>query len=153
MAEIGFYRLLFYAESPGTPWPANASSYTCFAVQYATERACDLTRPPLAEHRALWTDLTDYSHCQSLAGTAREAGIEAIRYESVRDPRRRANIALLRCTAFARRAPVARQTWWLLASEFGVRAVRESPPATIAWKRDLFTADPRLADVRWSRPR
>jgi hypothetical protein len=87
MAEIGFYRLLFHAESPGTPWPANASSYTAFAVQYATERACDLTRPPLAEHRSLWTDLTDYSHCQSLADTARESGIEAIRYESVRDPR------------------------------------------------------------------
>ena len=153
MAEIGFYRLLFHAESPRTPWPSNAASYTAFAVQYATERACDLTRPPLAEHRGLWTDPIDYSHCQSFADTARESGIEAIRYESVRDPRNRANVALLRCTAFARRAPVARQTWWLLVSEFGVRAVRESPPTTIAWECDRFTADPRLADMNWNRPR
>jgi hypothetical protein len=152
IAETGFYRLLFYAESPDTPWPTNASSYTAFAVEYATGRASDLTVPPLAEHRDLWTDLNDYSHCQDLADAARAAGIEAIRYESVRDPHHRMNVALLRCTAFARREPVRRQTWWLLVSEYGVRAVCESPPSVLALERALFTADPRLACARWRRP-
>jgi hypothetical protein len=153
IAEIGFYRLLFYAESPDTPWPTTASSYTAFAVEYATNRATDLTEPPLLAHQDLWTDLQDYSHCQQLADAAREAGIEAIAYQSVRDPRHRLNVALLTCTTFTKREPVRRQTWWLLVSEYGVRAVCESPPAVLGLERSLFTADRRLADVRRSRPR
>src|SRR6266700_924670 len=39
IAEIAFYRLLFYAESPDTPWPVNPAEYTAFSVKYATERA------------------------------------------------------------------------------------------------------------------
>ena len=39
VAEMAFRRLLFYAESPQTPWPANASEYTAFAVRFRTGRA------------------------------------------------------------------------------------------------------------------
>ena len=46
VAEIEFYRLLFYVESPGTPWPQNAAEYTAFSAAYATKRGIDLTGPP-----------------------------------------------------------------------------------------------------------
>jgi hypothetical protein len=151
IAEIGFYRLLFYAESPDTPWPANPSIYTAFAIEYATDHANDLTAHPLAEHRGLWTDLNDYSHCQNLADAARQAGIEAIRYESVRDPHHRMNIALLRCSAFAKRKPVDRQTWALFVTQYGVSAACDFPESVLGLERALFTGDRRLADVRWSR--
>ena len=36
IAETVFWRLLFYADSPQTPWPANAGEYTAFACDYAT---------------------------------------------------------------------------------------------------------------------
>src|SRR6266851_3353998 len=39
VAEMAFYRLLFYAESPDTPWPANAAEYTAFSAEYATRNA------------------------------------------------------------------------------------------------------------------
>lgn len=151
VAELGFYRLLFYAESPETPWPSNPESYAGFAVEFSTERACDLTAAPLVQHRPLWTDLTDYGSCQDLADVAREAEIEVIRYESVRDPQHRPNLALLKCNAFSERAPVARQTWWLFVTEYGVSAVRESPRVVLGFERTLFTADPRLASARWTR--
>lgn len=32
VAEMAFYRLLFFSESPDTPWPANASEYTAFSA-------------------------------------------------------------------------------------------------------------------------
>ena len=43
VAETAFYRLLFFVESPGTPWPRNALEFTAFEARYATTSAIDLT--------------------------------------------------------------------------------------------------------------
>lgn len=151
VAEAAFYRLLFYAESPDTPWPANPGEYTAFAAEIATAKAIDLARPPLVSDRALWTYLTDYTACFDLADAARAASIEAIRYESVRDPQAHANIAVLTCRAFAVNDVVERQTWHLHFSASGVRAACEAPALTIPFARDTFAADPRLASMCWER--
>ena len=105
VAEMAFHRLLFFADSPATPWPVNAGEYTAFSVPYKTDAALDLTRSPLARDRALWTDRVDYTACQQLADAARSAGTEVMRYESVRDTATPpgANIAILTCRAFAAR--------------------------------------------------
>ena len=39
-----------------------------------TDRAIDLTRPPLDRDAAAWTHPTDYAACQAIADVAREAG-------------------------------------------------------------------------------
>src|SRR6478736_1818737 len=36
LAEMAFYRLLFFADSPETPLPSNAAEYTAFAAPVAT---------------------------------------------------------------------------------------------------------------------
>src|SRR3546814_14789329 len=41
VAEMAFYRLLFFAESPDTPWPANPAEYTAFAADYASPNGID----------------------------------------------------------------------------------------------------------------
>jgi hypothetical protein len=87
IAEAVFWRLLFYADSPDTPWPANAGEYTAFACAYSTGRAIDLTRPPLDARREAWMHPTRLDECQTLAEAARAANIDVIRYASVRDPR------------------------------------------------------------------
>ena len=51
VAEMAFYRLLFFAESPKTPWPANPCEYTSFSVQYAG-KGVDLTLSPFSKNRA-----------------------------------------------------------------------------------------------------
>ena len=38
IAELCFFRLLFFSESPDTKWPANAGEYTAFATKYATDK-------------------------------------------------------------------------------------------------------------------
>jgi hypothetical protein len=151
VAEMAFYRLLFFAESPASPWPVNAAEYTAFSVKYATKRAIDLTRAKYHAHRAKWTHVTDYSHCQALAETARMAKVEIIRYESVRDPNHGMNLALLTCRAFAKRKPVDQQTWHIRFSSSGVQAVCEAPKFGITFDRNTFAADPRIAKLRWDR--
>lgn len=78
------YRLLFFVESPDTPWPRNAAQYTAFSAKYATERAIDLTSVKYNRERARWMHVTDYQHCQAFADTARAAKIEIIRYARIR---------------------------------------------------------------------
>ncbi len=151
MAEMAFYRLLFFAESPQTPWPDNAADYTAFAAALASETALDLTRPPLAEHRAAWTDPLDYGACQALADAARKAGATLLRYESVRDPEGGANLAVLECGVFAKPQPVARQTWRLHLGPFGARALCEFPAGGLEFSRTAFAGDPRIRDMAWER--
>jgi hypothetical protein len=151
IAEKAFYRLLFYWESPDTPWPVNPGEYTAFASDYAVARAVDLTGPPFVSRRALWTHPVDYADCLNFADTAREMAIDAIRYESVRDPGSRANVALLTCRAFTAHDLVDRRTWHLHFSSNGVRAFCEFPSISISFDRKVFASDPRITTMRWDR--
>jgi hypothetical protein len=151
VAEIVFYRLLFYAESPGTPWPQNAAEYTAFSSTYATRKGIDLTAGKLHRDKALWTHLTDYESCQRLADSSRSAGVDVIRYLSVRDPRQGLNLALLSGRVFTKARPVREQTWHVRLSDAGAQAICEAPRSGVTFGRDAFAADPRIARLRWRR--
>jgi len=151
VAEIAFYRLLFFAESPDTPWPANPAEYTAFSARYATRRAIDLTKGKLAASKTRWMHTTDYDPCHALADAARSAKIEIIRYASVRDPQHGINLALLSCIAFAKPRPIAQQTWRIRLSDAGAQAVCEAPKSGITFGRKAFAGDPRIARLRWER--
>ena len=143
VAEIVFYRLLFYAESPGTPWPQNAAEYTAFSAAYATKKGIDLTAGKL--------HATDYEPCQRLADSSRAANVDIIRYLSVRDPRHGFNLALLTGRVFTKSKPVREQTWHIRLSDAGAQAICEAPRSRITFGRDAFAADPRITRLRWKR--
>jgi hypothetical protein len=149
MAEMAFRRLLFYAESPATPWPANASEYTAFAVKFKTQKGLDLARAPFDRQAAAWTDPVDYAPCQALADAAREAGVQALRYPSARADG--GNIALLTCSAFASRKPMQRQAWRLHVGATGARAICAFPEQRLGFDRRAFARDRRIAAMRWER--
>jgi hypothetical protein len=151
VAELAFHRLLFFAESPLTPWPKDAAEYTAFAAAVRTARSLDLTKPPLAVDRGTWTHFTDYAPCQEFADQARNADVEAIRYESVRDPGHGACLALLACRAFAKPRPIERRTWRLRLSATGVQAICEFPADRLGFGREAFAGDPRIAGLGWDR--
>lgn len=152
VAEIAFWRLLFFAESPGTPWPANPLEFTAFAARYATGRCLDLTRAPYADRCEDWRHPTDYAACHALADAARGLGVQAIRSESARDPRRGINLSVLTCAAFVGHGPVGQQSWRLKLSAAGVYGRCEHPVAELVFGRDTFARDPRIAAFDWSRP-
>ena len=147
LAEMAFYRLLFYAESPGTPLPANPAEYTAFAAAISTDAALDLTEPELCRDEAFWTDPGNYEPCQALADAARQAKVEAIVYRSVRDPDGGDNIALLKALAFSEKTPVERASWRIRLSKAGVQALCEFPMRRIGFSASDFAADPRLAGL------
>ena len=113
IAETAYWRLRFYLRSPGFVAPSTTSEHTSFTVEIATSLAIDLTCSPFAVDEAEWTDPNDYSHCQELAGVAREVRIALIRSRSARDPEHGCNVALLDPAAFASSKPTIRRTWHL----------------------------------------
>jgi hypothetical protein len=151
IAELTFYRLLFFAESPDTPWPANPGEYTAFAADFAAESGIDLTNSPFDGQRLVWTHPTNYSPCQDLADAAREAGALAIRYRSARMRDPSFNLALLSCRAFARGEIVDRQKWRIHLSTRGARAICEMPRIHAEFDRSAFSSDPRIVGMRWDR--
>lgn len=150
IAEMTFHRLLFFADSPETPWPADAGDYTAFSVRFSAQSGLDLMAPPLDADRARWTHPTDYAPCQALAEEAREADVDVLRYESARDPRG-VNLALLQCRAFAGTEPLDRQTWRVNFNAHGARVVCDFPETRLEFGRQAFAADPRIARLRWER--
>jgi hypothetical protein len=112
LAETAYWRLVFLSRSPGLASPRTTSEHSSFCVRVAVSRMLDLTRPPFAARRDCWTS-DNYGECQSLATAARTADCMAIRYESARDPGRRANLALLDPAGFAGQAPTPDKTWHL----------------------------------------
>ena len=150
VAELAFYRALFYAESPTIPFPVSSAAHTAFAVPLATGAMADTTRPPLDTRATDWTDPVDYAPCQALAEEVRAAGGDLIRYASVRDPDGGAALAVLTCAVFAATEPQETQSWQLRISRGGVIAVRDFPRAMLAFSPGAF-ADPRLEGMIWDR--
>jgi len=113
IAETAYWRLRFYLRSPGFVPPSATSEHTSFTIEIATSQAIDLTLVPFAVDEAKWASPTDYSHCQELAGVAREVGIALIRSRSARDPQQGCNVAVLDPATFASSKPTVRRTWHL----------------------------------------
>ena len=150
VAEMAFHRLLFFAESPATPWPADAGDYTAFSARFRTRSGLDLMRPPFDAERARWSHPTDYGACQALADAARIAHVDVLRHASARHSGG-VNVALLSCRTFAVHNPVERQTWRLGLNAHGVRALCDFPDADLELTRQAFAADPRIRAMRWER--
>jgi hypothetical protein len=150
VAELAFHRLLFFADSPQTPWPVNAGEYTAFSIRFRSAAGLDLMAPPLSADAHRWTHPSDYTASQALADAAREAGVDVLRYQSARVSGG-ANIALLSCRACASRHPLERQTWRIHLSPHGARASCDFPEWRLEFDRLAFARDPRIAGLRWGR--
>jgi len=150
VGEMAFHRLLFYADSPATPWPRAAGEYTVFSVRFRTVSGLDLTMPPLNADRDRWLDCAGYAACQDLADRAREAGLNVLKYASARIAAG-VNLALLTCGAFLSRQPEERQTWRMHLGPHGARALCDFPEARLEFDRQAFAADPRIAAFVWER--
>jgi hypothetical protein len=120
LAEKSYWRLCFLLDSPGTPG-LRPVPHTAFTAAVRTAAALDLTRAPFVRDRAVWTDPASYRGTQALAAVAREARLQIIRYESVRDPERAACAAALTPLVFGRGRPRSQETWFIAASRERVR--------------------------------
>lgn len=93
-AEIGYWRWRFVQDSEGLT-QLEAKPMSLFAADVKTAAAIDLRNPPHSRKRKIWTDPDSYAETQALARKAREEKVEAIVYESVRDPEHGGAVAVL----------------------------------------------------------
>jgi hypothetical protein len=110
-AELGFWRWRFLRDSAGIH-SLGPAPQTVFRAAI-DGRMVDLTRAPFKRAHASWTDPNDYSACQRFAQVAREAEVDAIRYQSVRDPEHDGAVAVLQPACFKPRQPLEQRIWLL----------------------------------------
>ena len=121
-AELGYWRWQFKRDSPQLQ-RLPPVAHTAFRAAIRA-RCVDLREKPLARDAARWT-AQEYAATQALARVARAARLQAIVYESVRDPLKGGCLALLDAAGFAARKPRGdTQTWWLTLQ-----------PDRVIWKR------------------
>jgi hypothetical protein len=121
-AELGFWRWRFLMDSDALE-ALGPSPQTVFRAGFVG-KMIDLTQAPFKRARTEWTDPRDYSAAQRFARLAREAHIDAIRYESVRDPEHAAAVAVLR-PCFKPSKPLEQRTWFLTVRREGAIWQRE----------------------------
>jgi hypothetical protein len=135
-AELGFWRWRFLMDSDALQ-SIGPSPQTVFRAGI-DGRLVDLNRSPFKRSRAQWSHPDDYGPTQSFARTARQAAIDAIRYESVRDPEHGAAVAVLRPACFKPRKPLEQHTWFLTVRRAVVIWQREGETFEFdagAWRR------------------
>ena len=110
-AELGFWRWRFLMDSQGLD-SLGPSPQTVFRAAI-DGRMVDLTEAPFKRARSEWTDPVSYAASQRFAHVARQADVDAIRYESVRDPEHGGAVAVLRPSCFKPRAPLDQRIWLL----------------------------------------
>jgi hypothetical protein len=124
LAEKSYWRLRFLLDSPATP-DLKPVPHTAFRAAVRTAAAVDLTVEPLLRDASVWTRRVSYQDTQAFGAVAREARIQLIRYESVRDPEHAACAAVLDPVAFGRGKPHSQQTWFVAASRERVRCAKD----------------------------
>lgn len=129
-AESGYWRLRFWLDSEALATKTASIQMTLFEFHGTTRAMIDLTKPALAKRRDEWAHPTDYRATQAIAEQAREAGVEVIRYESVRDPPDGRCLAILTPRVFRSTKEPYRhqqQSWHLFIQ----------PPDLTVWQRSL----------------
>jgi hypothetical protein len=109
-AESAYYRFLFLQGTAAT-LPRLLLELSAFTVPVATKKGVDLTAPPFDAHARKLTSRTTYRNTQLLGAQMREAGVEAFRFRSARDPSGGMNLGVLQPGAFARKTPRRLETW------------------------------------------
>jgi hypothetical protein len=110
-AELGFWRWRFLMDSQGLD-SLGPSPQTVFRAAI-DGRMVDLTEAPFKRARSEWTDPNSYAGSQRFAHVARQANVDAIRYESVRDPEHGGAVAVLQPSCFKPRLPWDQRIWLL----------------------------------------
>ena len=134
-AELGYWRWRFLTDSAALD-ALGPSPQTVFRAGIDAQWV-DLTQAPFKRSHAQWTHPNDYGPTQEFARVARRANLDAIRYESVRDPKHGAAVAVLR-PCFKPRRLLEQHTWFLTVRREAVIWQREGETFefdTGAWRR------------------
>jgi len=138
-AEAAYYRLLFL-EGTMADLGRVTTEVSTFRVSIRTRHGVDLTKAPFEELAPRISSPGTYEDSQALGADMREAGVEAFRYRSARDPGAGTNVALFTPRAFAARRPEAFETWTCTAAKALVEFQRKDffDRTAVSFERAVF---------------
>lgn len=142
-AEVAYYRFVFL-EGTRADLGTVTTSLTAFTARVRTERGIDLTARPFTAHRAVLASATSYVETQTLGDSMREAGVEAMRYQSARAEG--INVGVIAPAVFRGVVPRTLETWHSVATRDRVEFVRRDyfTPAQHVFMCEAFLVDGRL---------
>jgi hypothetical protein len=149
LAEVAYYRFVFLDGTRADLGPgAIETPLTAFTVRLSTRKGFDLVATPFAAHRSLIASPTSYSDTQALGQAMRDAGVEAFRYPSARDPRPRrgsggrggVNVGVFTPPAFGTAKPRNLETWHCTATRHRVELSKQDyfTRRDVVFLRDMF---------------
>jgi len=110
-AELGYWRWRFLTESPALD-SIDTLPQTLFQVALGGN-AVDSRAQPFAAQAQHFLDPVHHEYCQAFGVLVREAKVDAIVYQSVRDQDSGACVAVMTPSAFAQKEPIGPETWHL----------------------------------------
>ena len=122
-AEVAYWRWRFLQDSHGLRGAELHTEHSFFQAQVQGQ-AIDLSEPPWNTLTALWMQDRDYTATHDLADAAREAGLQWLRYASVREPGGRCGAAFT-VQSLTLQAPHWPQTWHCKTTARSVWLVRD----------------------------
>lgn len=141
-AEAAYYRLLFL-EGTTADLGRLEVEVSVFRVAVRTRRGVDLTKPPFDSWKEQISSPVRYDESQALGAAMREAGVEAFRFRSARDPDGGINVALFSPKAFVAKRPETLETWTCVADRRRVEFQKKDffEQAARSFERALFLVE------------
>lgn len=141
-AEVAYYRLVFL-EGTRANLDGIETPLTAFSARLSTARGVDLVAAPFAAHRPGIASPVRYDETQALGRAMRDAGVEAFRYPSARDPEGGVNVGVFTPTAFGAAKPRGLETWHCTATRHQVEFVKRDYFARLdlVFRREAFLVD------------
>jgi hypothetical protein len=133
-AELGYWRWKFLMDSTLEVIPSISQSVFQSSI---AATVIDLRTDPFVVDRHVWTDPHSHLCCQEFGALVRQAGVEGILYESVRDPQHGQCVALFQVRGFRSAAPLELQTWSLAVSRSRVFWQRQSAITPASFEFDF----------------
>jgi len=138
-AEVAYYRLLFI-EGTNAELGTITTPLTAFRATLRSARGVELDIPPFVSYRDTIASPVSYAESQALGDAMREAGVEAFRYPSARDPEGGVNVGAFTPAVFGRTKPTSLESWHCAASRERVDVTRGDyfTRETFAFARETF---------------
>ncbi len=141
-SEVAYYRLRFLEDTQAELGQL-AVELSALQAELRTDLGVDLTRVPFADDTAQISSPTSYRLSQLLGAQMRQAGAQAFRYLSARDPDGATNVGVFTPAAFASVRPGPLETWHCVASHAGVDFTKRDffESWRLRFAREVFLVD------------
>ncbi len=117
LAEVAYYRFLFWQGMSKAPPNPLQTQHTAFQAAYKCSLAVDVTKPPFKKRRKDMISKNSYELTQQVGTYLRENNCDGIRFESARCPDKGFNLAITKPKALKKKLPQNKRRLFCMTSK------------------------------------